>query len=184
MRGVHDVAVIGIGPTGAVLANLLGQLGVDTVVIEREPEPVAEPGAAHFDGEVMRVFQTLGLQAEIEARSRPGLQGMHFVSATDQTLMVRTASQEKGIHGHDNSWYFHQPELEQSLRAGLNRFDSITQMLGVEAVGIEQLDSGARVEVETQQGATHVDARYVVGCEGGRAMTPNSSPIPRPSGPF
>ncbi|MGI9616156.1 MAG: bifunctional 3-(3-hydroxy-phenyl)propionate/3-hydroxycinnamic acid hydroxylase [Acidimicrobiales bacterium] len=167
---MHEVAVIGLGPTGAVLANLLGQLGVDTVAIERESEPVAEPRAAHFDGEIMRVFQTIGLQREIEAQARPGLEGMHFVSASGQTLMVRTASQEPGIHGHYNSWYFHQPELERSLRRGLERHRSVTQVLG-EAVAIDQSDDGVAIEVSKGGDERRIEARYLVGCEGGRSLT-------------
>lgn len=168
---MYEVAVIGLGPTGAVLANLLGALGVETLVIEREPEPVAEPRAAHFDGEIMRVFQTLGLQSEIERRSRPGLQGMHFISGSGQTLMVRTASQEPGIHGHYNSWYFHQPELEQSLRDGLGRYPSVTQLLGVEAGVVDQSMHSARIEIESPTGRRTIEAQYVVGCEGGRSLT-------------
>ena len=53
-----DVAIIGIGPAGATLANLLGQLNVSVVVIEREAEIYPLPRAIHFDGEVMRVFET------------------------------------------------------------------------------------------------------------------------------
>jgi 3-(3-hydroxy-phenyl)propionate hydroxylase len=34
-----DVAVVGLGPTGAVLANLCGQRGLRTVVFERSPDP-------------------------------------------------------------------------------------------------------------------------------------------------
>ncbi len=117
------------------------------------------------------MFQTLGLQAEIEAQSRPGLEGMHFVSATDQILMIRTASQERGIHGHYNSWYFHQPELERSLRRGLERYPSVTQVLGAEAVAIDQSESGAAVDVSRPEGSRRIEARYVVGCEGGRSLT-------------
>ena len=32
----YDVAVIGYGPTGETAANLLGQLGLKVVVIERD----------------------------------------------------------------------------------------------------------------------------------------------------
>jgi len=171
MQSVYDVAVIGLGPTGAVLANLLGLAGLDTVVIEREPEPVAEPRAAHFDGEVMRVFQGLGLMTEIEAQSRPGLQGMHFLSGSGQTLMVRTASQERGVHGHYNSWYFHQPELEHTLRRGLDRFPTVTQLLGAEAVTIDRTNPATGIGLSTNDGPHRVEAAYIVGCEGGRSLT-------------
>jgi 3-(3-hydroxy-phenyl)propionate hydroxylase len=35
---VLDVILVGFGPTGATLANLLGRQGVRTLVIERAPE--------------------------------------------------------------------------------------------------------------------------------------------------
>ena len=57
---LHDVLIIGLGPTGATLANLLGAMGLDTVVIDREPGFLDLPRAVHFDGEVMRVFRTWG----------------------------------------------------------------------------------------------------------------------------
>ena len=78
---VFDVAIIGYGPAGATLANLLGQYGLSTVVIEKDPEIYALPRAIHFDGEVMRVFETAGLRAAVETISRPGLTGMHFNNA-------------------------------------------------------------------------------------------------------
>jgi 3-(3-hydroxy-phenyl)propionate hydroxylase len=34
----YDVAVIGYGPTGATAANLLGQLGLKVLVVERDPD--------------------------------------------------------------------------------------------------------------------------------------------------
>lgn len=32
----YDVAIVGLGPVGAVLANLLGLAGIRTVVLERD----------------------------------------------------------------------------------------------------------------------------------------------------
>ena len=87
-----DVAIIGIGPAGATLANLLGQLNVSVVVIEREAEIYPLPRAIHFDGEVMRVFETAGLRQAIETISRPGLKGMHFNNAAGETLLIRAGT--------------------------------------------------------------------------------------------
>ena len=70
---VFDVAIVGYGPAGATLANLLGQYGLSTVVIEKDAEIYALPRAIHFDGEVMRVLETAGLRAAVEAISRAGL---------------------------------------------------------------------------------------------------------------
>ena len=60
---MHDVAVVGFGPVGAALANLLGRLGVRTVVLEREAATYHLPRAVHFDDEVMRIFRGIGRAA-------------------------------------------------------------------------------------------------------------------------
>jgi 3-(3-hydroxy-phenyl)propionate hydroxylase len=42
---VFDLALIGCGPAGATLANLLGQYGLSVLVLEREPDIYALPRA-------------------------------------------------------------------------------------------------------------------------------------------
>lgn len=88
---LHDVAIIGLGPAGAMLANLLGQAGLSVLVLDREAGIYPLPRAIHFDGEVMRAFQGIGLRPQVEAISRPGLNGMRFVNADGETLMIRGA---------------------------------------------------------------------------------------------
>ena len=44
-----DVVIIGCGPVGALLANLLGLQGIATVVLEREAAAYSLPRAVHFD---------------------------------------------------------------------------------------------------------------------------------------
>ena len=56
-----DVCVVGYGPVGATLACLLADAGLSVLVLERDAEVYRLPRAVHFDDEVMRVFQTLGL---------------------------------------------------------------------------------------------------------------------------
>ena len=122
---VLDVAIIGYGPAGATLANLLGQYGLSVLVLEREAEIYPLPRAIHFDGEVMRVFETAGLRREVEAISRPGLKGMYFNNAAGETLLIRAGTQERGPHGCATNHYFHQPELEAVLRSGLQRYPQV-----------------------------------------------------------
>ena len=108
-----DVAIIGYGPAGATLANLLGQLNLSVAVIEREADIYPLPRAIHFDGEVMRVFETAGLRPEIDTIARPGLKGMHFNNAAGETLLIRAGTSLQGPHGCANNHYFHQPELDR-----------------------------------------------------------------------
>jgi 3-(3-hydroxy-phenyl)propionate hydroxylase len=66
-----DVLVVGLGPVGAALAALLGDAGIDVLAIDRSTEVYPLPRAAHFDHEVMRVFQRLGIADALAPHIRP-----------------------------------------------------------------------------------------------------------------
>ena len=169
---VFDVAIIGYGPAGATLANLLGQYGLSVLVLEREAEIYPLPRAIHFDGEVMRVFETAGLRREVEAISRPGLKGMYFNNAAGETLLIRAGAAEHGPHGCANNHYFHQPELEVVLRNGLRRYPQVQVRTRHEVMSIEDGTEHAELQVKNlENGQVHaVQARYVVGCDGARSL--------------
>ncbi|MDA0274977.1 MAG: bifunctional 3-(3-hydroxy-phenyl)propionate/3-hydroxycinnamic acid hydroxylase, partial [Proteobacteria bacterium] len=165
-----DVAIVGCGPVGALLANLLGPSGLAVEVFEREAEVWRLPRAVHFDGEVMRIFQATGLAAEVGTIAREGTRGMHFVNAEGRTLLVRGIAEGPGPQGWATSWYFHQPDLERVLRAGLARYPNVRLHLQHEVLEIEQDASGARLQVGGPGGHAARTTRYVVGCDGARSM--------------
>ncbi|MBP7661454.1 MAG: bifunctional 3-(3-hydroxy-phenyl)propionate/3-hydroxycinnamic acid hydroxylase [Burkholderiaceae bacterium] len=169
----YDVAIIGYGPVGATLANQLGQAGWRVAVLERERQIHPLPRAIHFDGEVMRIFQAIGLREAVQAVTRPGMKGMHFVNAHDQVLLVRGGTAALGPHGCANNHYFHQPELEAVLREGVARFPNVTVLHGHDVIAIDDShDTSVTLTVETGTGAlAHaLRARYVVGCDGARSI--------------
>ena len=148
-----DVAIVGCGPVGALLANLLGQAGLSVDIYDRDREIHALPRAVHFDGEVMRIFQAAGLADDIAAASRISSKGMHFVNAEGRTLLIRRGLDGPGPHGWAGNWYFHQPVLDRILRAGMTRFPLVRVHLGREIGSVDELD-----------------ARFVVGCDGARSL--------------
>ena len=68
-----DVAVVGAGPTGLTLANLLGQAGVRVVLIERNQTTVEAPRAVSIDDESLRTMQAIGLADAVIKERRPRL---------------------------------------------------------------------------------------------------------------
>ncbi len=166
-----DVAIIGFGPAGATLANLLGQTGLSVVVLEKEAAIYPLPRAIHFDGEVMRIFQSIGLRREVEDISRAGLKGMHFVNAEGETLLIRGGTTALGPHGCASNYYFHQPELERVLREGVNRFENVRVCLQHSVIDIQEHPEHASLQVKDCNNNTHeINARYVVGCDGARSL--------------
>src|SRR5690349_2663241 len=81
-----DVIIVGYGPVGATLANLLGLRGISTLVLQREANTYHLPRAVHFDDEVMRGFETTGLSDAIapDLRLSPG---MRFVDTSGKLLL-------------------------------------------------------------------------------------------------
>ena len=167
-----DVAIIGFGPAGATLANLLGQTGLSVVVLEKEAGIYPLPRAIHFDGEVMRIFQSIGLRREVEDISRAGLKGMHFVNAEGETLLIRGGTTALGPHGCASNYYFHQPELERTLREGVQRFENVRVCLQHSVLDIQQKTDHASLQVQdsSNDSTYEINARYVVGCDGARSL--------------
>ncbi len=131
----------------------MGQAGLRVGVYERDTAIHPLPRAVHFDGEVMRIFQSAGLADRIAAATRTSAKGMHFINAAGQTLMIRRGIDGPGPHGWAGNWYFHQPDLETILRDGVARFANVAVHLGREIGHVDELD-----------------ARYVVGCDGARSL--------------
>ena len=167
-----DVAIVGCGPTGALLANLLGAAGLRVILLERDPEIHALPRAVHFDGEVMRIFQSAGLADRVATIARASTKGMHFVSASGQTLLVRRGMDGPGPQGWYNNWYAHQPDLDAVLRSGLTRYPNVEVALGHEVTTIRAMEDGVRLDVRASRTAParEIAARYVVGCDGARSL--------------
>lgn len=171
-REDFDVAIIGAGPSGAYLANLLGRAGLRVLLVDRERGIYQLPRAVHFDGETMRAFQAAGLADAIAGIARASAKGMHFVSASGRTLMVRRGHEGIGPHGWAGNYYAHQPHLEAVLREGLRRFPAVTQRFGHAAVDLAQDACGVTIGiVDLATGAkSDVRAGYVVGCDGARSF--------------
>ncbi len=172
----HDVLIVGLGPTGATLANLLGAMGIDTVVIDREPGLLDLPRAVHFDGEVMRVFQNLGLARALEPYLRPS-SGMQYVNADGLLMLERKPASTSGPQGWATNYLFHQPDLEGALRQGIARFASVTVRNGLDALSVTQAAEHVDVHVHPVGGIGSdetIRARWVVGCDGARSIVRES----------
>ena len=172
MRGHQrpcDVVIVGLGPTGAVLAGLLGLCGVNVVVLERERAILDLPRAVHFDGEVMRIFQTIGVADQVAAVSRINA-GMRFVDPGGRLLLDWPRPQQVGPQGWYPSYRFHQPDLEAILRDRLCTMPNVGVLLGADAISIDQDANCATVTYRNGDRQQTLAAGYVVGCDGARSL--------------
>jgi 3-(3-hydroxy-phenyl)propionate hydroxylase len=166
----YDVAIVGFGPTGATLANLLALRGLRVVVFERDKDVFVLPRAVHFDAECMRVFQTIGIADAMLPDLFIG-PGMKFVNARGELLIDWSRPAGIGPHGWCASYKFHQPQLERALRTQLATTGLADVRLRHEVFAIDQCDDHVRIRFEdTAQGRlSQTTVRYVVGCDGARS---------------
>lgn len=167
----HDIIVVGLGPVGATLAILLAQQGLSVGIYEREAAPYPLPRAVHIDGEVMRVFQQVGIADTLEPSLFVNL-GMRFVDADQQLLIDWPRPSGIGPQGWHASYRLHQPDLEQALGEALGQFPGITVRRNVELEQIEQSSAGITAgfrnrltgEIFAQTSA------FLIGCDGARSF--------------
>ena len=139
MSQQFDVVIIGGGPVGILLANLLGQRGLSVCLCEKRQAPYPLPRAIHFDGEVMRVFQSAGLAEAVLPHTHVGV-GLLFQDGNGKTLIDWSRDQTIGPMGWYESYRFFQPGLEAVLREGLDRFAHVTRRDGCAVTALSQTE--------------------------------------------
>jgi 3-(3-hydroxy-phenyl)propionate hydroxylase len=163
-----DVAVVGAGPSGLMLANLLGRHGLRVRVFESGPELIDFPRGVGMDDETLRTFQNAGLVDGVLPHTVPQ-QLLVFVDARQRDLArLAPPSAEFGWPRRNG---FVQPLADRVLLDGLSRFASVEVRWSSRVTGLAQDAGGVDLSVATPDGQTAVRASYVVGADGGSSAT-------------
>ncbi len=161
-----DIIIVGCGPSGATLSLLLAQCGISSLVLEREKNIYPLPRAVHFDDQIMRVFQALGVSNALEGvvRYNPG---MRFLDPQGNLLLDWPRPAGIGENGWHTSYRFHQPDLENILRNKMQSIECIQLQTGIEVDAIRQSEQHASVHCTN---GDEYRAKYVVGCDGANSI--------------
>lgn len=162
----YDVAIVGYGPVGATAANLLGQMGLNVVVVERDPDIYFRARAISTDEEVVRIWQQVGLADRLNADMQPGA-GANFVNAAGETF-VKLLPTDRG-NGHPPQQFIYQPAVDKVLREGVERFPNVTVVLEHECLRLHQHPDGVELmlaDLTTDQ-FRRIRAKYVIASDGG-----------------
>jgi 3-(3-hydroxy-phenyl)propionate hydroxylase len=168
-QGTGRVVIAGGGPVGLAAGNLLASYGVRVVLVERNPTTSDEPKAISLDDESLRLLEAAGLRDDLARIIVPGT-GTRYYAADGRPLFRARAAQPLRF-GHPFKNPFAQPELEQALRAALERHSLADVRFGTELTGLDQRDERVTVTVrDCGTSATEtLHADYVLGCDGGRS---------------
>jgi 2-polyprenyl-6-methoxyphenol hydroxylase-like FAD-dependent oxidoreductase len=162
-----DVAVSGAGPNGLMVACELALGGVRPLVLDRLPEPSAEPKANGLVGQVIRILDMRGLYHEFGGA--PGgpqpIPGFLFSG-----MPVSFAGLQ------DNPMYamlIPQPRLVRLLTKRARGL-GVDIRWGHELTDVAQRDGAVGLTVAGPDGTYDVPARYLIGADGGHSLVRKS----------
>ncbi|MFJ4789670.1 4-hydroxybenzoate 3-monooxygenase [Streptomyces sp. NPDC088794] len=152
------VVIVGAGPAGLVLGNLLLAQGIDCVILERRDREAVEgrARAGFLAAHSVRVLTEHGLAAGLLARGRPHGTCLFRSEQGEFTLDYGKLGQ-----GEVHTVYPQQELVRDLLAEYLRRGGEVR--FGAE---VEEIAEG-RVRV---RGAEDVTGRYVAGCDGHRGV--------------
>lgn len=168
--GLYDVLILGYGPVGATMANLLGQEGHRVAVAEMHPEVFDKPRAVNLDQEALRLFQRIGLAEQISQGCEPHC-GTNFLGVDGELIKAIHSAPPPYPLGWPANLMFVQPDAERLLRRRVERLDSVDVRLEHTAIAFEQTRDVVAVAFDTPSGVQTVRARYLVGCDGANGPT-------------
>jgi 2-polyprenyl-6-methoxyphenol hydroxylase-like FAD-dependent oxidoreductase len=151
-----DVLIVGAGPSGLVLANVLSRYGVPFRIVDRKPGPVPQSRAAIVHVRTLELLDRLGLKERAVARGVP-------VPAVELYQRGRPAGGfPLSVDGAATPLVLTQDETERLLVDGLaelgGRVEWNTELVALDGdAAVIRGPSGARERVET---------RWLVGADG------------------
>jgi 3-(3-hydroxy-phenyl)propionate hydroxylase len=168
LQGDCDIAIIGAGPVGLFMANLMGLAGHRVAVLERNEGLCPLPRAIAFDNETLHSLAQIGLLDSV-ASGMIASPEVFFRNARGRALIHMVGAHS--VTGHPLLATFHQPTFEAQLLDGVRRFANVTVLFGANVTGTKQDLDGVTLCVETAAGPRRLRAGYLVACDGGGSAT-------------
>lgn len=163
-----DVLIVGAGPVGLTLANVLGAHGVRTLIVEERDTLIDYPRGVGLDDEALRTFQSIGVVDDVLPHTVPN-QILRFYDG-NRRLLAEMAPPDARF-GWPKRNGFVQPMVDAELCRGLDRFECVEILWSSRMEGCVESGDEVTVDVVGPTGAESITARYVVGCDGGRSAT-------------
>ncbi|PRY86037.1 bifunctional 3-(3-hydroxy-phenyl)propionate/3-hydroxycinnamic acid hydroxylase [Donghicola tyrosinivorans] len=171
-----DVAIVGAGPVGTLLAILLGQRGKKVTLIERWSKHYPLPRAVTFDHEIARILATLGINSETDEAINYHDELYYWRNRDGQNLQI-VDWQSQSASGWRVRYWFNQPYLERRFLAIAAELPTVTILRGYEGNALEQDADGVTLSIKQNPEEFGPDgeritlrARFVAGTDGANSF--------------
>jgi 2-polyprenyl-6-methoxyphenol hydroxylase-like FAD-dependent oxidoreductase len=171
-----DVAIVGAGPVGTLLAILLGKRGKRVTLIERWSNHYALPRAVTYDHEIARIFATLGIDSENDPAISYHDELYYWKNKDLQDIQI-VDWQSQSASGWRVRYWFNQPMMEQRLLAIAATLPEVTLLRGWQGVGLDQDAQGVTLSLQRNpeeagpnSESRSLRARFVAGTDGANSF--------------
>lgn len=171
----YDVAIVGYGPIGQVLATLLGRRGLRVAVFDKQASLYPLPRACHLDHEAMRILQAAGIAAEIESAIVPARE--YLLLRPDLSVLSDLPRGWDTPTGWESSYHFYQPDIEGIFDDTAKATPGVSVFQGRAVTGLAERDGEVVLTVDGI--AEPVHASFVVGADGANSFVRGALGIPQ-----
>ncbi|MCM0621422.1 bifunctional 3-(3-hydroxy-phenyl)propionate/3-hydroxycinnamic acid hydroxylase MhpA [Nocardioides bruguierae] len=163
-----DVAIVGFGPVGKLLALRLGRAGHRVLVVDRNLAGYPLPRAVTHCSDFARILQSVGLGPDTIGEVTQPYDDMYVWRDAEGRSLVEVDWSGLGESGWYNTYFFSQPALEDKLDDLVAQLPSVTVCRGWQATGIEQDADGATLSLRATDGDEEavVRASWLIGADG------------------
>lgn len=162
-----DVLVVGAGPIGLAVANLLADQGVNTIVVEKRSSTSDDPRAISATDETLRVMEEIGVLEKLAPEMLMDTGARYFGRNGQLLAEVKPAKPRLGQPGKNQ---FDQPVMESLLLEAAQNRSNVDVRFSTEAFRItESADNTVQTILIDDDGKKTVTSRWVLACDGGRS---------------
>ena len=162
-----EILIVGAGPTGLTLANLLARRGIHAIVIDSKNGPVEEPRAVSIDDEALRVLQLARAHTHVARHMVPNT-GFRMMAPSGRCIAsIAPTRAELGFPKRNN---VHQPRFEADLLESLQGCACVEVRFGTALKTLVCADDRVTARVENASGVQmSISGKYLAACDGGRS---------------
>lgn len=174
MQNFFDVIVVGAGPVGMACALALFKRGFNVCVLEKESEPVVDQRAASIHPITLEMLDDLGVAEMIIPKGLKAPIFQYHDRTNGEIIAVFDLELLKDEFRFPYVLQYEQYKLTKDITETYSKESGFDALYSHAFVGAEQGSDHVNVLVETPNGVEMMQARYLVGADGGRSAVRRS----------
>jgi 3-(3-hydroxy-phenyl)propionate hydroxylase len=164
-----QVAIVGAGPVGTVMATLLAQAGIDVVVLEAGEDCAQDLRASTFHPPTLEMLDDIGITPMLLER---GLKApiYHWRDRRSEEVIEFDMAELADVTRYPFRVQCEQYYLSRALAEGLTKYANAEMRFGNRLLALRQDDHGVDLWTETTTSVEQLRCDYLIGADGANSI--------------